>query len=250
MKKFSGPAVLACVLVVLSLHAPAGAQCTQIVDLHGTVLDSETNLPVAGVLVCVDEYCLPPSCTQSPVVCGLCTQTNASGTFQILRECTIGMGNPYARWFYLHLTKDGYVSKDINDGISAASKSCSYPGQEDEVIKDFQDIYLTKNSSGILEIGAGGPPTAFELHQNYPNPFNLGTTIAFTLPGPAQTDLVVYDLLGRVVHATDLGFRAAGTHTIQFAALDAAGRPLRSGVYFYRVVAGSYNEVRRMVVLK
>jgi hypothetical protein len=249
MKESLGPAVLACFLGIFMFHVDGAAQCTQIVDLHGTVLDSETNLPVQGVLVCVDEYCNPP-CYIGPYVCILCTQTNASGEFHIHRECMVGEGNAYTIWFFLHLSKDSYISKDINGGKSWPQQTC-YAGRADySVPVDFGHISLSRNPSGILGDDDGGIPATFALHQNYPNPFNLATTIAFTLPGPVQTDLVVYDLLGRVVHSADLGFCAPGTHTIQFAALDAVGRPLRSGVYFYWVIAGSYSEVRRMVVLK
>jgi hypothetical protein len=88
-------------------------------------------------------------------------------------------------------------------------------------------------------------PGEFILLRNYPNPFNAQTTIEYFLPEPRNLRLAVYDLLGREILILFDGFRAAGVHK---AYLDASY--LSSGVYFYRLRAGSAVVTRKMILLK
>jgi len=88
-------------------------------------------------------------------------------------------------------------------------------------------------------------PETYVLEGNYPNPFNPETEIAFTLPQAATVRLVVFDMLGRAVaHLVD-GALAARRHQVRFEASH-----LPSGTYLYRIEAGSFVQVRRMVLLK
>jgi hypothetical protein len=89
-------------------------------------------------------------------------------------------------------------------------------------------------------------PAAFALEQNYPNPFNPSTTIRFILPVAAGVTLKVYDLLGREV-ATLCDARAyeAGSQSVEFDASSAS-----SGVYLYRLEAGSFRAERLMIILR
>ena len=85
----------------------------------------------------------------------------------------------------------------------------------------------------------------FRLEQNYPNPFNPLTTIQYQLPEEVRVRLEVYDLLGRKV-VTLLDRRVpAGYHEVSF---DASF--LTSGVYIYRLMAGSFSKTRKMMVMK
>jgi hypothetical protein len=88
-------------------------------------------------------------------------------------------------------------------------------------------------------------PVAYELKQNYPNPFNPSTTIRFALPQSGEVNLVVYDILGRVVTELAAGNFDAGYHTINFNASD-----LASGVYFYALRAGDFVSVKKLMLLK
>lgn len=81
--------------------------------------------------------------------------------------------------------------------------------------------------------------------QNYPNPFNPVTTIRYALPEASTVTLAVYDVMGRQVARLVDSSMNAGTHEATF---DASGLP--SGVYFYRIQAGSFMETRRMVLMK
>ncbi len=88
-------------------------------------------------------------------------------------------------------------------------------------------------------------PTAFALHGNYPNPFNPSTTIRFDLPEAAGVSVTVYDLTGRVVMQLSASSLNAGRHSMS---LDASR--LGSGVYLYKLRAGSYEGVGKMTLVK
>jgi hypothetical protein len=88
-------------------------------------------------------------------------------------------------------------------------------------------------------------PKVFALHQNYPNPFNPTTTIRYDLPYAAHVTLTAYDILGKEVWLKDEGFLPPGTYGTH---LDASR--LSSGIYFYRIRAGEWTSIRRMMLLK
>ena len=88
-------------------------------------------------------------------------------------------------------------------------------------------------------------PTHFRLEPNYPNPFNPSTTIAYDLPASAEVTLTVFDVQGREVRRFVQGLQPAGHYKLQFKAGD-----LATGVYLYRIVAGSNRATQTMLLLK
>jgi hypothetical protein len=88
-------------------------------------------------------------------------------------------------------------------------------------------------------------PATFALMQNYPNPFNPSTVIAYQLPVVSTVTLKIYDMLGREVKTLVNDRQAPGLHSVTFNAIN-----LASGVYLYRLQAGSYTETKRFVLLK
>ncbi len=88
-------------------------------------------------------------------------------------------------------------------------------------------------------------PAAFSLGQNFPNPFNPTTVIRYGLPAEGRVILRVFNLLGEEVARPVDAVQSAGYHTVAFD----AGR-LPSGVYVYRLTAGSFTEARKMVVIR
>lgn len=94
----------------------------------------------------------------------------------------------------------------------------------------------------ILSIGL---PNEFVLNQNYPNPFNPKTIISYQLPEAGRVILRVYDLLGREVVQLIDEFQVAGYKSVEFNPLN-----LPSGVYFYRMTVGSFNSVKKMLLLQ
>ena len=88
-------------------------------------------------------------------------------------------------------------------------------------------------------------PAGFVLEQNYPNPFNPTTTITYQLQAVSNVTLIVYDLLGRPVATLVNERQTAGRYSVKF---DAGELP--SGVYFYRLQAGSFVHTKKMILLQ
>jgi len=99
-----------------------------------------------------------------------------------------------------------------------------------------------------LKMAPTGEPARFQtdLGQNYPNPFNPTTTIGFTLAEPSNVSISVFNARGQLVERLIDGERMEiGPHTVPF---DANG--LASGVYFYRLQAGEFTQMKKMILLK
>ncbi|MCX6163006.1 MAG: T9SS type A sorting domain-containing protein [Ignavibacteriae bacterium] len=110
------------------------------------------------------------------------------------------------------------------------------------------DIYATGfNTSGFIVSVAGETtnPDEFALLQNYPNPFNPATTINYQLPNTGNVKLTVYDALGHEAGVLVNESQNAGNYNIVW---NASGFP--SGVYFYRLEAGSFVSNKKMILLK
>ncbi len=88
-------------------------------------------------------------------------------------------------------------------------------------------------------------PTTLELFQNYPNPFNPSTTIRYSLPARSHVTLSVFNILGQRVAVLEEGDRDAGVHVVAF-----SGGGFASGVYVYRIVAGTYAATKRLLLLR
>ncbi len=85
----------------------------------------------------------------------------------------------------------------------------------------------------------------FAIYQNYPNPFNPATTIRFSIPEKMNVKITVYDVLGRIVTELLNETRDAGIHKIIF-----DGSRFTSGIYFYRIDAGKFSNVKKMILIK
>ncbi len=109
---------------------------------------------------------------------------------------------------------------------------------------------LAKQDRTEVETPAANVPLTFALEQNYPNPFNPSTTIRYQLPQDREVSLVVYDILGQVVKTLVRGQQKAGAYSVQWDATNDAGFRVSSGMYIYRITAGTFTESRKMVLLK
>jgi hypothetical protein len=113
---------------------------------------------------------------------------------------------------------------------------------------------------GIAGGGEGGTmiPKAFALHQNYPNPFNPSTSIVIDIPpgrggrdeNGVRTRVTIYNVRGERVRVLVDGARAPGRYTLHWDGRDDGGRRASSGLYLYRMEAGDFVSVRKMVLLK
>jgi hypothetical protein len=92
-------------------------------------------------------------------------------------------------------------------------------------------------------------PTQFALKQNFPNPFNPSTSLAIDFPAASEYKLTIYNIAGQVVK-TFSGQAEAGTTVVKWDATDQRGSQVATGVYFYSVEAGSFADVKKMVLMK
>ena len=93
-------------------------------------------------------------------------------------------------------------------------------------------------------------PNHFKLHQNYPNPFNPTTTLRYDLPEDANVNIIIYDMMGRVVSNLARSKQNAGYKSIQWNATNNQGQPVSAGVYLYKIQAGEFVETKKMILLK
>ena len=103
-------------------------------------------------------------------------------------------------------------------------------------------ITITTTPTEVVERNA---PYRFELFNNYPNPFNPSTVIGYQLAVNSPVTIKVYDVLGREVMTLVNERQTAGDHSVKFDA-----RNLPSGVYFYRLNAGSFSDTKKLLLLK
>ncbi len=116
-------------------------------------------------------------------------------------------------------------------------------GFDDYGIK-VRDLLRTRKV-GSLENWKEIIPKEYTLYQNYPNPFNPVTTIKFDLPKDGLVQLEVFDILGRRIYTIVNEYKSAGSYEHQF---DAS--LLASGVYIYKIQAGSFISSKKMLLLK
>jgi hypothetical protein len=93
--------------------------------------------------------------------------------------------------------------------------------------------------------GGSDLPKSFALSQNFPNPFNPVTKINYDLPNDVFVSIKIYDVLGREIKTLVNEFKNSGRYMVSF-----NGSEFASGVYFYRIKAGSFNSIKRMLLIK
>ncbi|PIS30698.1 MAG: hypothetical protein COT43_01045 [Candidatus Marinimicrobia bacterium CG08_land_8_20_14_0_20_45_22] len=104
--------------------------------------------------------------------------------------------------------------------------------------------FITGNQITAIEM-PGEILTDFALFQNYPNPFNPMTTIVYSIAVESVVKLQIYDLLGREVKTLVNQRMPSGKHIVNFNA-----KELKSGIYFYKIKAGDFEQMKRMILIK
>ena len=104
--------------------------------------------------------------------------------------------------------------------------------------------------TAVADAFAASSPSTFRLEQNYPNPLNPNTTIVYQLKERGTVQLVVHSITGQVVRTLIDDVQEPGVHQVGWSGRDQSGQPVASGVYLYRLRAGSQVATRRMLVLR
>jgi hypothetical protein len=115
---------------------------------------------------------------------------------------------------------------------------------------ECEDYEVTIEEDKVTGAAAQNVPTQFALHEAVPNPFNPQTTLSFSLPSANHVQLMIYDVSGRVVTTLLDENRGPGRHDVVWDGRDDLRRNVSSGVYFYRIKAGSFVETKRMVLVR
>ena len=124
----------------------------------------------------------------------------------------------------------------------------------------LRDVQLVDGADGFsrlpeLHAKLSTAPHNTRLLANYPNPFNPETWIPFELADDAKVKVQIYDVSGRLIRTLDVGQRPAGHYVDRAASAywdgrNNAGESVASGIYLYRLSAGDFSAMRRMVILK
>ena len=138
---------------------------------------------------------------------------------------------------------------DVASFCSLSQSTYHYPGVSLWEYNQIAHAYVWDEYAASWLVTSVSPveavPVRFNLMQNYPNPFNPTTTIRYALPRRSRVSLSVYNTLGQLVASPVSEDEDPGSHSLEF---DGAG--LASGVYFYRLQAGAYQETRPMLLVR
>ena len=129
---------------------------------------------------------------------------------------------------YVYLTGNSYIELPVMNQSAAAMNL---------IFEEEGGLVETDNNNGI--------PEKFSLSQNYPNPFNPNTLIEYSVAKTQKVELKVFDITGREVQTLVNSVQGPGSYNVMFNASN-----LSSGVYFYRINAGDFTDIKKMMLVK
>lgn len=160
---------------------------------------------------------------------------------------TVSETNNYGFEILKNAEKIGFVP---GNGTTAQPQSYAFTDDQVGNGRFFYELIQidfdgTRNVVGTREVVLDAKPGDFVLAQNYPNPFNPTTTISFSIPRKGFVKLSIFNILGNEIRTLVKKEMAAGTHQIQF-----DGSDLVSGVYYYKLEAAGFSEMKKFILLK
>ncbi len=188
--------------------------------------------------------------------------TNALSLMEV-RRGEVGISEGFAEFFGTPITGNGLVDVDmaalgpdgylIGSGAVAyldfsyeASEMASVVRLEEAILYDGEGNEIPLSPTDVeVENQGEAIPTEFALHHNHPNPFNPTTIIKYDLPQATYVKLVVYNVRGQKVATLVDGLVEVGHQQVVWNAKD-----ISSGIYFYKITAGNFTNMRKMILLK
>ena len=174
---------------------------------------------------------------------------------------TVSVGNKIFTYYSDVIFQAGKVFMSENSGNNWSEVGTNFPPALASSLNDFlaatpQYLYFyNSNSASVYRYPIQGTtaienndiiiPQEFSLGQNYPNPFNPSTKISFTLPSSSNVSLKVFNTLGQEVSTLVNGNLQPGKYSVDF---DAS--KLSSGVYFYKLTANGFIQIKKMLLIK
>ncbi len=142
--------------------------------------------------------------------------------------------------------KDSVVFNDIENLLNPGN--ALWPSQG--TLRNDMGVFGGPNCRDLPQVvlsvdDEGKVPDGFYLFQNYPNPFNPGTSISYKVSEPSFVTIKVFNIIGQEVKSLVNEFKQSGQYNIQF-----DGTGLTSGVYFYKLEANRFTDIKKMVLLK
>jgi photosystem II stability/assembly factor-like uncharacterized protein len=157
----------------------------------------------------------------------------------------------------VNFLSNGPIWRTTDGGITWGSQitpdheplfSVSFADVDNGIAVGSHGTILRTTNGGVTFIGnenKNSSPQWFTLSQNYPNPFNPGTVISYSLPSASNIKLIVFNTLGQTVKVLENGFKNTGNYSVNFNATE-----LPSGIYFYKLEAGQFSQIKKMILLK
>jgi hypothetical protein len=156
---------------------------------------------------------------------------------------------------------DGYrkINKQLIPGAGSSTTRIEYSFVDENIQGNTTYYYKLENLDINGKSWIHGPvevfvepfvPKDFSLDQNYPNPFNPSTTISYGLPKDSHVRLQIYNIKGEIVRELVNAEQFAGIHTVNWDGRSEAGVRVPSGVYFYKIEAGEFSSIKKMILAK
>ncbi len=141
-------------------------------------------------------------------------------------------------------TQTYFVDSDVQQGVKYyyVVRGVDFSGNKGKVSLVSITVLDVNNN---IEL-----PTSFALGQNYPNPFNPSTSIKYQVPVAGNVKITVYNAIGQEIVTLVNRNHEAGYYTISWNGIDKSGNLVHSGIYLYKMVAGNYTAVKKMLFLK
>ncbi|NNG27996.1 MAG: T9SS type A sorting domain-containing protein [Ignavibacteriaceae bacterium] len=227
-------------------------------DNSSTILRSFNSVPVGNYYEEINNRLIVLTLVNGAPILGYDLANNILDTIRITNIndpdaiCTDSSGNYYITSFsdnvVYRFTSDFSIGPEIISSGHGGPSGIGY-NERDNILGitnyNFNSIDLIELDPNSVYYRVSTTPNNYALSQNFPNPFNPATTINYQIPERSFVTLKAYDVLGNEVATLINDEKPAGSYEVSF---DASSLP--SGVYFYKLHAGSFTETKKMILLR